>query len=901
MFKNNPQLLLEVLEQSPDAFVYYGPDHRLYHCNSVFVDWFFPGWTPEALIGRDIEEVVEICFACGRIASCNGFADWRAERLNNHQHPGQPYEYKLADGRLMQGREQQLSIGGTISVITDITEHAQLIEARAVSDQRYRQLFENAAVGVYRVSREGSFLEVNPAMARIQGCDSPEEYLSLFHAAHNFYADPSTRPALLAQLDSKDVAQDFESMILRKDGSAIWITETARPVRDSRGDILGYEGFIVDITARKRAEAERDLSEARFRDFAELAADWFWETDLEQRFTWQAGPTPILDGAAAPSDLLGSTRWELLSRIGANPAMADVVADYMLHGESFWNLTYRFPHPKYGDTWVRFSGKPVYDSFGRIVAYRGVGSDITAERQAESARTRVEAQLRHATQLAMIAHWVWDEESGRCIECSESMEHFTGVAREDYIGCSHEEVEPFIHPDDWPGYQRDILAYNNGAERFEAVYRNIGKDGVVRWCREIGERIPGPDGRLTRSIGTLQDITEDRRLQTELREAKELLQSQLDSSPLAIITVDDNSRMMSWNPAAEKIFGWTAEEVLGKPAPQIPAELEHERLDLRARVGAGEAIRNLETRRKHKDGRDIDISINGAALTSESGAFCGAVYVIADITEHKRLQNELHKQEALAMHAQKLEAVATLASGIAHDFNNMLLPIMISAENLTESLPENSAGKRDAELILTTAERVAGLVRRLLDFSRAEDPRRQRADMREAVQQTLPLVQATLSNAIKLHTNFADDCGEVEIDTGQLLQVLLNLIGNAADAQEQRGNIDLGLEIATLDGEGGTGLVGLAPGRYARLTVRDEGCGIAPEVLPHIFDPFYTTKEVGRGTGLGLAVAHGIVTAHGGAIEVMTEPGKGAAFHAYFPLLDSSSWQLMDASESTAA
>lgn len=96
-------------------------------------------------------------------------------------------------------------------------------------------------------------------------------------------------------------------------------------------------------------------------------------------------------------------------------------------------------------------------------------------------------------------------------------------------------------------------------------------------------------------------------------------------------------------------------------------------------------------------------------------------------------------------------------------------------------------------------------------------------------------------------------------------------------------------------------MVGLAPGRYARLTVRDEGCGIAPEVLPHIFDPFYTTKEVGRGTGLGLAVAHGIVTAHGGAIEVMTEPGKGAAFHAYFPLLDSSSWQLMDASESTAA
>ncbi|MEX0921577.1 MAG: PAS domain S-box protein [Rhodovibrionaceae bacterium] len=901
MIKDNPELLLEVLEQSPDAFAYYGPDHRLYYCNGAFIDWFFPNWTQETLAGREIQEVVEICYACGRIASCNGFADWRAERLSSHHQPGRPYEYKLVNGRTVQGREQVLPMGGTLSVLSDITEHAKLAEARAVSEYRYRQFFESAAVGVYRSSREGSFLEVNPALARIAGCENPEEFLALFHAGRYFYADPGTRPQFLAKLDTDDVARDFETRILRKDGTAIWIAETSHTVRDERGGILGYEGFIADITDRKRAEIQRDLSESRFRDFAELSADWFWETDLEQRFTWQTGPTPILDGAVATQgDLIGATRWELLARIGANPSIADVVADYMLHGESFSNLTYRFPHPQHGETWVRFSGKPVYDASGRIAAYRGVGSNITTEKREEAARARVDAQLRHATQMAMMAHWVWDEDKGRCIDCSETMPHFNGLTREQYIGSSHEDIRHLIHPEDWPEYHRIVEAFDAGGERFEAVYRTRGVSGEYLWCREIGERIPGPDGRMSRSIGTLQDINEDRRLQNELRQAKELLQSQLDSSPLGIVTMDDQSRIVSWNPAAEAIFGWSAAEVIGKRSPQIPPERESERSELRERMARGEPIRNFETVRRHKDGRELQLSINAAPLTSESGAFSGAVYVVADISDRKRLEAELRNQEALALHAQKLEAVATLASGIAHDFNNMLLPIMIAAENLSDSLPADSPGKQDAEQILETAERVAELVRRLLDFSRAEEPKRRRIAMREAVDQGLPLVKAALPGSIELITSFAEDCGELEIDTGQLLQVLLNLVGNAADSQQHRGRIYVDLDPLYLDRDGAAKLGKLAPGRYARLMVRDEGCGISPENLPQIFDPFYTTKEVGKGTGLGLAVAHGIVTAHGGIIAVESTLNEGTTFKIYFPLLEENRMPQGD-SESTAA
>ena len=1139
MLNDNPDLLLEVLEQSPDAFACYDAEHRLQYCNSAFVAWFFPGLTAEDLAGRPISEVVDICHGCGQIAACNGQPDWREERLRSHRETGRPYEYLLVDGRVIQGREQTLSSGGTLTVLTDITERAQLVEARADSEQRYRELFENAAVGLYRSTLEGRFLEVNPAMAGIAGCDTPSDFLEHFHASRHFYVDPATRGEILALLDHEGVTRDFETRIYRADGTAIWITETARTVRDERGNILGYEGFITDITARRRAEAERDLSEARFRDFAELSADWFWETDLDQRFTWQQGPTPPLEGTPVPhSKIFGKTRWELLSEIGANPSVADVVADKMSHGESFWDLSYRFPHPEKGETWVRFSGKPVYDSAGRLVAYRGVGSDITEEKQAEAARQRVDTRLRHATQMAAVAHWVWDEESGRCIDCSENLEHFSGLPREQFIGLTHGEIQPHIHPDDWEDYHRVVSAFYAGGERFETVFRALTPDGQVRWCREIAERIPGPDGRLTHSIGTLQDITADRQLQNELRKAKELLQSQFDSSPLAIVTMDDNSCITSWNPAAEAIFGWTAEEVVGKPSPQIPPEREQERARLRETVGRGEHVRGFETLRRHKDGHEINVSINAAPLTSESGKFCGAVYVVADITEKKRieatraqvdarldhatqmskiahwvwdertgrcidcsesmehftgvpkedyiglsqediepvvhpddwaaysrtikrfdetgeryevvyrtipeegvvrwvreigeripapdgsmslsigtaqditedrrlqgelreakeqlqsqlnssplgivtldteaciqswnpaaeaifgwtaeevigkpspmipgerehergemrqavhrgegfqdyttvrrrkdgreievsvsaapltaesgeirgavcliaditerrrLEAELRKQEALALHAQKLEAVATLASGLAHDFNNMLLPIMIAAENLTEALPDDHVCRRDAEQILHTAERVAELVRRLLDFSRAEEPKRRRLAMRDAVTQALPLVEATLPGALKLETRLTEDCSEVEIDTGQLLQVLLNLVGNAADAQQQRGVMRLSLDIVELGPEEAAHVGAAEPGSFARLTLSDEGSGIPEETLPNIFNPFFTTKEVGKGTGLGLAVIHGIVTAHGGGIEVQSVVGQGTTFSIYFP------------------
>lgn len=1142
MFRDNPTLLLEILEQSPDAFVYYGPDHRLEHCNGAFAEWFFPGWTPEALVGRSFEEIIEICYACGRIATCNGIADWRAERLSNHRSPGQPYQYRLVDGRIIQGRERALSMGGILNVLTNITEHEKLVEDRAVSDLRYRQLFENAAVGVFRSSREGSFLEVNPALARMQGCATTEQHLSHFHASRRFYVDPQTRDLLLERLDREGAVRDFEAEILTKDGAPIWISETSHPVRDVQGRIVGYEGFIIDITARRRAEIQRDRSEARFRDFAELAADWFWETDLEQRFTWHAGTSPpSVSVSRQGANLVGLTRWDLFSAIGADSAIVSVVADHMRHGEPFSDLTYRYQDAKRGVTWVRFSGKPVYDDGGALVAYRGVGSDITEEKQVETARSqsdaqlrhaaemgmtghwvwdeendrcidcseslsrfsgvpreefiglshgevrpfihpedweeyhrqmsqfyatgegfetafrsvtadgeirwvreigeripgpdgrltysigtlqditqerqmqeelrnakellqsqldssplaivtidregrmtswnpaaeeifgytaeealgtsatiplhrynaereelrrrlrlgeairghettrsrkdgseiivsmnaaplttesgayngavfviaditekkraeasraRVDAQLRHATQIAMIAHWVWDERSGRCIDCSETMEHFTGLAKEDYIGLLQDDVDSLVHPDDWAPYCEIIERFDETGEHYEAVYRTIPEEGVVRWVREIGERIPGPDGSLSLSIGTLQDITEDKRLQNELREAKEMLQSQLDSSPLGIITIDAGSRVVAWNPAAEKIFGWSAEEVIGKPSPQIPPEREHERKELHDMVARGESVRGIETVRRHKDGRELHISISAAPLTSDAGAYSGAIYVIADITERKRLEAEVQKQEALALHAQKLEAVATLASGIAHDFNNMLLPIMIAAENLMESLPPDTPGHQEAEQILTTAERVAELVRRLLDFSRAEQPIRRRTDICTAVAHAIPLVKATLPSSVELEIAYDEPCGEVEIDTGQLLQVLLNLVGNAADAQNHRGRIRVALDTVDLEEATLPGLGTAQPGRHARLSVTDQGCGIAPDVLPQIFVPFYTTKEVGKGTGLGLAVSHGIVVSHGGGIDVESEEGCGTTFKVYFPLLE---------------
>ncbi|RMF92264.1 MAG: response regulator, partial [Nitrospinota bacterium] len=236
--------------------------------------------------------------------------------------------------------------------------------------------------------------------------------------------------------------------------------------------------------------------------------------------------------------------------------------------------------------------------------------------------------------------------------------------------------------------------------------------------------------------------------------------------------------------------------------------------------------------------------------------------------------------------AQKMEAIGTLAGGIAHDFNNILTAILGYTELTLRNMPEESEAYQNLQEVLAAGKRAKELVQQILTFSRQHEQRYQPVQLRQVVQEVLRLVRATLPSTIEIR-QYLDTPGTVLADPGQIHQVLLNLCSNAEYAMRERGGIlEVRLEKTQITPEFAAAHPPLHPGPYLQLSICDTGCGMEPAILDRIFDPFFTTKGVGEGTGMGLAIVHGIVTSHGGAITVESLPGQGTTFTLYFPQID---------------
>ncbi len=234
--------------------------------------------------------------------------------------------------------------------------------------------------------------------------------------------------------------------------------------------------------------------------------------------------------------------------------------------------------------------------------------------------------------------------------------------------------------------------------------------------------------------------------------------------------------------------------------------------------------------------------------------------------------------------AQKMEAVGTLAGGIAHDFNNILAAILGYAELANFDIAEDSRTKYNLQQSIKATHRARDLVQQILAFSRQARQERKPLDIKPLIKEGLKFLRASLPATIEIRQNMEEDPGTIEADPTQVYQVLMNLCTNAAHAMDEKGGVlEVSLGKADMDGEASAAPAGMEPGPYLRLRVSDTGHGMPPEILKRIFDPYFTTKEVGKGTGLGLAVVHGIVKSYGGGITVSSEMGKGSTFDIYFP------------------
>ena len=386
-------------------------------------------------------------------------------------------------------------------------------------------------------------------------------------------------------------------------------------------------------------------------------------------------------------------------------------------------------------------------------------------------------------------------------------------------------------------------------------------------------------------LSILADVTEKeqalRESEEKLRTALEYSHYLVDSSLDMIISVDQERRIVEFNKAAQRTFGYNKEEVLGNSIDLLYADSEE---GLKAHNTAKKTGRfSAEIMNKRKNGELFPSILSASILQDKKGEFLGIMGVSRDITDLKRSAKEKENLQEQLLQSQKIEAVGKLAGGIAHDFNNLLTIISGYSQLMLDRLDKNNPLRKNVKKIMKAGNQAASLTNQLLAFSRKQVLESKVLDLNTVVTDVEKMLGRLIGEDIQLVIDPEPELEHVKIDKGQIEQVIMNLVVNARDAMPDGGKITIRTENVTIDRELSRVIPESLPGRFVRFSVEDAGVGIDKAILDQIFEPFFTTKEVGVGTGLGLSVVYGIIKQHNGWINVYSEPGHGTTFKVYLP------------------
>jgi len=462
---------------------------------------------------------------------------------------------------------------------------------------------------------------------------------------------------------------------------------------------------------------------------------------------------------------------------------------------------------------------------------------------------------------------------GLLMQVSPSSKKILGYEPSEMVG--HVGID-FIHPDDLDSTRSEMRQARRGHETRNFECRYIHKDGhpvTLSWTGVWSE----PEQRHF-FIG--RDTTARKQLENAEHAAKEMLAAVIDASPVAIVCLAADRTVTVWSRAAQQIFGYSADEVLGLPYMLVPpgAEPEAEYNSLFKRAMSGETMRDIRVKRRRKDGTIVDISFDAAAMHGPGGVQAIA-YALTDITERNRLEQQLR-------HSQKMDAIGQLTGGVAHDFNNLLTAITGTIDILADAVADKPELAAIAKLISEAADRGAELTSRLLAFARKQPLQPRSTESNEALREAGKLLRPALGEQIDIEWKLDQNAWPALVDPAQLATALLNLAVNARDAMPDGGKLTLETGNVVLDEGYANAHSEVEPGDYVMFAVSDTGQGIPAAIREKVFEPFFTTKGIGLGTGLGLSMVYGFVKQSGGHIKLYSEEGQGTTFKIYLPRAD---------------
>jgi PAS domain S-box-containing protein len=651
-----------------------------------------------------------------------------------------------------------------------------------------------------------------------------------------------------------------EFRITRRGGGTAWVETNAMPEREADGATL-WHGFLSDVTERHEAEvtwreqaALVDLSsDAVFVRAADTDALTSWSTGAERLYGWTAREAV----GRIPHALL-STRW---------PEGLDEVRD-CLQRTGRWEGELVHTAADGREITVLSRQALQRDAGDAPRSILEINTDITRRKQREQELAAAEARWRAVAENLPGASVVIFDEQLRYTEARGEALYALGFAADDVIGKPVGAAAPGGRNQKMLAACREALA--GRASEFETEFGDRSFFARV---------VPLELGNARRhGLALSVDVTERQRAEQRRKLSEERFRTLLETAPDPIFGVAADGRITFASPRVQVLLGYEPDELVGQPIETlIPERLRdvhraHRRAYIVApttrSMGAGRELFALR-----KNGSELPVEISLGVADDRPGSVTTAVMV--DITERMQLGEQLRQ-------AQKLEAVGQLAGGVAHDFNNLLLVISGYCAAVREDIGDGP-GAADLAEVQRAAERASELTRQLLAFSRRQVLNPVDLDLGAVARDLLPMLGRLIGEDVEVVLLTEDGLPAVHADRAQMEQVIVNLAVNARDAMPTGGTLTIETRPLELDERYASQHLDVAAGRHVCLAVTDTGTGIDPDVAGHLFEPFYTSKEVGRGTGLGLATVHGIVAQSGGHIRVYSEPGLGAAFKVYLP------------------
>jgi PAS domain S-box-containing protein len=705
----------------------------------------------------------------------------------------------------------------------------------------------------------------------------------------------------------KGYSDVYEKEYRKKNGIIFPISLRTYLIKDAYGKPQGMWAFVRDISKRKEMEATllkaRDELEMRVQERTKELTKAYEEMEEQSRildsfFKYTITPLVLLDRdfnfirvnqAYAEtcqrdiSEFPGHNHFEFYPH-KENEEIFRRVVETKLPFQTFAK-PFAFPdHPEWGVSYWDWTLTPLLDTMGEVEFLVFSLNNVTDRKKVEMALHDSELWMRCIFNSLEEAILIVTPD--RIIkDINMAAQKMFGYTKEEFPNHTTEVLH--VDYDHYLEFGRRISEAFDKGESANFEFKAKRRSGEIFPTEHTVSLLKNDMGEAIGIVSVVRDITERKQVEDSLREREALLRTVFETLPVGVWITDKQGRIMRGNPAGQQI--WAGARFVGIDQFEeykgwwvdTGKRIEPEEWAAARAVLKGETSINEEIEIECFDGSHKIILNSAAPIRDERQEILGAFIVNQDITGRKRAEKTIRQM-------QKMEALGTLAGGIAHDFNNILMPIVINTELALLDTPDSSPVLNYLKLIQEAANRGKDLIKQIITFSRQKEQVKAPVEIGPIIKEALKFLRSSIPKSIEIREQIEAAPSITFADPTQIHQILMNLCSNAAYAMREKGGIlDVSLTAIEVDADMTRRHMELNPGSYIRLTVSDTGHGMDKEIMDKAFDPFFTTKKPGEGAGMGLAVVHGIVKNHGGAITVYSEVGKGSTFNIFLPMMKS--------------